>query len=121
MRRLLFEAGDDTDALMLLCKADITTKNEYKIKRYRNNFELVLQKLKDVEERDRIRNWQPPITGTDIMTLFGINEGREVGKIKSQIREAILEGDIANTREAALNLTIQKGEEIGLKVVANTI
>jgi putative nucleotidyltransferase with HDIG domain len=120
VRRLLFEAGDDTEALMLLCKADITTKNEYKIKRYRNNFELVVQKLKDVEERDKIRNWQPPVTGTDIMQLFGIKEGREVGMIKNQIREAILEGDISNDREAALNFTIKKGEEIGLKVVANT-
>jgi putative nucleotidyltransferase with HDIG domain len=120
VRRLLFETGDDTESLMLLCKADITTKNEYKIKRYRQNFELVQQKLKDVEERDRIRNWQPPVSGTDIMQLFGIAEGREVGMIKNQIREAILEGDIPNTREAALNFTIQKGEEIGLKVVANT-
>jgi putative nucleotidyltransferase with HDIG domain len=119
VRRLLFEAGDDTEALMLLCKADITTKNEYKVKRYRNNFELVLQKLKDVEERDKVRNWQPPVSGSDIMELFGIKEGREVGIIKNQIREAILEGDIPNTREAALNYTITKGEEIGLKVVAN--
>jgi putative nucleotidyltransferase with HDIG domain len=121
LRRLLFEAGDDTEALMLLCKADITTKNEYKIKKYRNNFELVVQKLKDVEERDRMRNWQPPVTGLDIMQLFGIKEGREVGQIKNLIREAILEGDIPNTREAALTFTITKGEEIGLKVVANTI
>jgi putative nucleotidyltransferase with HDIG domain len=119
VRRLLFEAGDDTEALMLLCKADVTTKNEYKVKRYRQNFELVQQKLKDVEERDRIRNWQPPVTGTDIMQLFNIGEGREVGIIKKQIREAILEGDIPNTREAALNFTIKKGEEIGLKVAAN--
>lgn len=119
VRRLLFEAGEDTEALMLLCKADVTTKNEYKVKRYRQNFELVQQKLKDVEERDRVRNWQPPVTGTDIMDLFGIREGREVGIIKNQIREAILEGDIPNTREAALNFTIQKGEEIGLKLAAN--
>jgi len=102
-----------------LCKADITTKNEYKIKKYRNNFELVQQKLKDVEERDRVRNWQPPVTGLDIMELFGIAEGREVGIIKSQIREAILDGHIANNREAAIAFTIAKGEEIGLKVVAN--
>lgn len=120
VRRLLFEAGEDTEALMLLCKADITTKNKYKIKRYRNNFELVIQKLKDVEERDRIRNWQPPVSGTDIMELFGITAGREVGIIKNQIREAILEGDIPNTREAAINFTIAKGQEIGLKVVAKT-
>ncbi|MGZ3755644.1 MAG: CCA tRNA nucleotidyltransferase [Mucilaginibacter sp.] len=120
VRRLLFEAGDDIEGLMLLCKADITTKNEYKVKKYRQNFELVQQKLKDVEERDSIRNWQPPISGTDIMHLFGIKEGREVGIIKNQIREAILEGDIPNSREAAINYTIIKGEEIGLKVVANT-
>ncbi len=119
VRRLLFEAGEDIDGLMLLCKADITTKNEYKVKKYRNNFESVQQKLKDVEERDSIRNWQPPVTGTDIMELFGIKEGREVGIIKNQIREAILEGEIPNSREAAINYTILKGEEIGLKVVAN--
>jgi putative nucleotidyltransferase with HDIG domain len=119
VRRLLFEAGDDIEALMLLCKADITTKNEYKVKKYRNNFELVQQKLKDVEERDSIRNWQPPVTGNDIMTLFGIKEGREVGIIKNQIREAILEGEIPNNREAALSFTISKGLEIGLKVVTN--
>ncbi len=119
VRRLLFEAGDDIEALMLLCKADITTKNEYKVKKYRNNFELVQQKLKDVEERDSIRNWQPPVTGNDIMTMFGIKEGREVGIIKNQIREAILEGEIPNDREAALSFTISKGIEIGLKVVTN--
>jgi putative nucleotidyltransferase with HDIG domain len=121
VRRLLFDANDDIDALMLLCKADITTKNEYKIKKYRNNFELVQQKLKDVEQRDKIRNWQPPVTGIDIMHIFGIKEGREVGIIKNKIREAILEGEIPNEREAAIDYTIQKGEEIGLKVVANNI
>jgi poly(A) polymerase len=120
VRRLLFEAGDDIEGLMLLCKADITTKNEYKVKKYRNNFELVQQKLKDVEERDNIRNWQPPVTGTDIMNLFGIKEGREVGIIKNKIREAILEGEIPNSRQEAINYTIAKGEEIGLKVVANS-
>jgi len=120
VRRLLFEAGDDIEALMLLCKADVTTKNEYKVKKYRNNFELVQQKLKDVEERDKIRNWQPPVTGTDIMQLFGIKEGREVGIIKNQIREAILEGEIPNEREQVINFTIKKGEEIGLKVASNT-
>ena len=117
VRRLLFEAGEDIESLMLLCKADITTKNEYKVKKYRQNFELVQQKLKDVEERDSMRNWQPPVTGTDIMELFGIKEGREVGIIKNQIREAILEGEIPNEREAAISYTIKKGEEIGLKVV----
>jgi poly(A) polymerase len=121
VRRLLFEAGDDIEALMLLCKADVTTKNEYKVKKYRNNFELVQQKLKDVEERDNIRNWQPPVTGLDIMQLFGIAEGREVGIIKNKIREAILEGEIPNSRDAAIKYTIEKGAEIGLKVVANSI
>ncbi|HEY9533761.1 MAG TPA: HD domain-containing protein [Mucilaginibacter sp.] len=120
VRRLLFEAGDDIEGLMLLCKADVTTKNEYKVKKYRNNFELVQQKLKDVEERDSIRNWQPPVTGTDIMELFGIKEGREVGMIKNKIREAILEGDIPNSRPEAIAYTIKAGEEIGLKVVANS-
>lgn len=120
VRRLLFEAGEDIENLMMLCKADVTTKNEYKVKKYRNNFELVQQKLKDVEERDQLRNWQPPVTGLDIMQLFGIKEGREVGIIKNQIREAILEGEIPNTREAAIAFTISKGEQIGLKVVANT-
>lgn len=117
VRRLLFDAGDDTESLMLLCNADVTTKNEYKIKKYRNNFELVKQKLKDVEERDRIRNWQPPVTGEDIMETFGIKAGREVGLIKSSIRDAILEGEIFNSRPEALKLMLQKGEDIGLKVV----
>ena len=121
VRRLLFDAGNDIEALMLLCKADITTKNEYKVKKYRNNFELVQQKLKDVEQRDQIRNWQPPVSGTDIMHIFGIKEGREVGIIKNQIREAILEGEISNSRDAAIDFTIRKGEEIGLKVVATNI
>ncbi len=121
VRRLLFEAGDDIESLMLLCKADITTKNEYKVKKYRQNFELVQQKLKDVEERDNMRNWQPPVTGIDIMHLFGIKEGREVGIIKNQIREAILEGEIPNEREAAISYTIARGTEIGLIVVANDL
>jgi poly(A) polymerase len=121
VRRLLFEAGEDIESLMLLCKADITTKNEYKVKKYRNNFELVQQKLKDVEERDNMRNWQPPVTGSDIMELFGIKEGREVGIIKNQIREAILEGEIPNSREEAIKYTITKGAEIGLKVVGEEL
>ncbi len=118
LRRLLFEAGDDIDSLMMLCHADITTKNEYKVKKYRQNFELVKQKLKDVEERDKIRNWQPPVNGAEIMEAFGIGEGREVGIIKNQIREAILEGEIKNTRTEALQLMIDKGRQLGLKLVA---
>ncbi len=117
VRRLLFEAGDDTDELMILCEADITTKNEYKIKKYRNNFELVKQKLKDVEERDKIRNWQPPITGEDIMKTFSIPASKEVGIIKNQIKEAILDGEINNNWHDAYHFMLQKGKEIGLKIV----
>src|SRR3546814_12244880 len=89
VRRLLFEAGDDIDSLMLLCHADVTTKNDYKKAKYRQNFELVKQKLKDVEERDQIRNWQPPVTGQDVMDTFGLTHGKMVGSIKNMIREAI--------------------------------
>ncbi len=120
VRRLLFEAGDDIESLMLLCHADVTTKNEYKVKKYRRNFELVRQKLKDVEERDQIRNWQPPLTGEDIMLAFNLKAGKEVGIIKNKIREAILEGEIKNSREEALLFMIEKGKEIGL-VPANDL
>lgn len=119
VRRLLFEAGDDIDSLMLLCHADITTKNEYKIKKYRQNFDLVSQKLKDVEERDQIRNWQPPVTGEDIMRTFGLKAGPEVGLIKNQIREAILEGEIRNTREDALRYMLERGREKGFQPVSD--
>lgn len=121
VRRLLYEAGDDIEALMLLCHADVTTKNEFKKKKYRNNFELVKQKLKDVEERDKIRNWQPPVSGEDIMALFGIGPGRIVGTIKNAMREAILEGDISNSREEALSFILKKGEELGLHAKTNTV
>jgi hypothetical protein len=99
---------------MLLCHADVTTKNEYKVKKYRQNFELVKQKLKDVEERDKIRNWQPPVTGEDIMLIFNLKPGKEVGMIKNQIREAILEGEIKNNREDALEFMLKKGKELNL-------
>jgi putative nucleotidyltransferase with HDIG domain len=117
VRRLLFEAGDDIDDLMLLCHADVTTKNEYKKKKYRENFDLVKQKLKDVEERDHLRNWQPPIDGEDIMKTFGIGPGRFVGIIKNAIREAILEGDIPNSKQEAFSFMVEKGKSLGLTQV----
>ena len=119
VRRLLFDAGDDIEALMMLCNADVTTKNEFKVKKYRNNFELVKQKLKDVEERDKVRNWQPPVTGQDIMNAFGIAAGKEVGLIKNAIREAILEGEIPNSYDDALKFMLRKGSEFGLTPVSS--
>lgn len=115
VRRLLFEAGDDIDDLMTLCHADVTTKNDYKKKKYRENFELVKQKLKDVEDRDRIRNWQPPISGEDIMQAFGLSPGREIGIIKNAIREAILEGEIPNDRQEAYTFMLAEGARLGLR------
>ena len=115
VRRLLFEAGDDIDALMLLCHADVTTKNEFKKKKYRDNFELVKQKLKDVEERDHLRNWQPPVTGEDIMHVFGLGPGKQVGIIKNAIREAILEGEIPNEREAAYQFMVTRAKALNLE------
>lgn len=117
VRRLLFEAGEEIESLMLLCNADVTTKNEYKIKKYRNNFELVKQKLKDVEERDQLRNWQPPISGNDIMLTFGLTAGKEVGILKNAIREAILEGEIKNDYNEAFNFMLDKAKQLGLNQV----
>lgn len=116
VRRLLFEAGDDIDDLMKLCHADVTTKNKYKRKKYRENFQLVKQKLKDVEERDQIRNWQPPVDGSDIMKCFDIKPGRKVGIIKNAIRDAILDGEIGNDREEALQFMIEKAKSLGLEI-----
>ncbi len=115
VRRLLFEAGDDIDSLMILCHADVTTKNEFKKKKYRDNFELVRQKLKDVEERDKIRNWQPPVTGQDIMETFQLKPGKKIGMIKNAIREAILEGEIPNNKTEAQKFMLKMGHKMGLK------
>jgi len=117
VRRLLFEASDDIDDLMLLCEADITSKNEKKIKLHLDNFSLVRKKLKEIEERDHMRNFQPPVSGEEIKEVFGIGPGKEVGIIKDFIKESILEGTIPNDKEAAKKLMYKKGSELGLKKV----
>mgnify|MGYP001603115473 FL=1 len=114
IRRLLFDAGDDLESLMILCRADITSKNREKVKRYLSNFELVEQRLTEVEEKDRIRNWQPPITGEMIMDIFSIPPGKAVGEIKNAIKDAILDGLIENNYEAAYNFMMKKAKELGI-------
>jgi poly(A) polymerase len=116
VRRLLFEAGEDIESLMILCDADVTTKNKYKRKKYRENFENVKQKLKDVEERDQIRNWQPPIDGEDIMKFFNIAPGRKVGLIKNAVRDAILDGEIRNDKDEAFRFMVETARSMGLEV-----
>jgi len=115
VRRLIFDAGDDLEALMILCRADITSKNPKKVARYLSNYDKLLLKIDEIEAKDQIRNWQPPISGELIMETFGIKPSREVGVIKDAIKDAILDGDISNDYDAAFGFMMKKARELGLE------
>lgn len=117
VRRLIFEAGEDIDDLMTLCNADITSKNQNKVERYKDNYERLVDKIAEIEESDKLRNWQPPITGEDIMKIFNLRPGREVGILKTAIREAILDGVIGNNYEDAIAYLVTSAQKMGFKPV----
>jgi hypothetical protein len=117
LRRLLFDAGDDIDALMMLCKADITSKNELKVKKYLKNYEHVIEKLVALEEKDRVRNFQPPVSGEMIMATFGLHPCSQVGTIKNAIKDAILDGVIENDAQQAHQFMLKLGADLGLQAV----
>lgn len=119
LRRLLFDAGKDIEDLFTLCKADITTKNEKKQRNFKKNFDYVAEKIKEVEEKDQVRNFQPPVSGEEIMVLFNLSPGREIGILKEKVKEAILEGEIPNEKTKAIEFVIKEAQSLGLKLHKN--